>query len=154
VSGMQELMGDVDRFEEAMGTAERPVDPVTEPEWGLVRLRAKLITEEYMETIGAMLSTGLPKELFKQRTREICADMDHAAVSFNIEEVADGLADLIYVCVGAALAFGIPLDRVWAEVQRANMDKVGGERRADGKILKPDGWVPPRIHEAIFGKTA
>lgn len=60
---------------------------------------------------------------------------------------------MIYVLVGAALAFGIPLDRVWSEVQRANMAKLGGARRADGKILKPEGWQPPRIHEAIFGEA-
>lgn len=72
----------------------------------------------------------------------------------DMEEIADGLADLIYVAVGAALEFGIPLDRVWAEVQRSNMAKVDAEtgrvrKRADGKVLKPDGWTPPDIKSAL-----
>ncbi len=70
-------------------------------------------------------------------------------------DVADALADKIYIDVGTALEFGIPLDRVWSEVQRANMAKVGPDgkvmRRADGKILKPEGWSPPDVEKAVFG---
>lgn len=83
---------------------------------------------------------------------ELVAAFDGAEVEENIdlEKLSDGLADLIYVTVGTALEFGIPLDRVWAEVQRANMQKASGPRRADGKVLKPPGWVPPDIHGALW----
>lgn len=67
----------------------------------------------------------------------------------SVEDVADALADLIYVSIGTALEFGIDLRPVWAEVQRSNMDKVGSEVRADGKILKPKGWRPPNIAGAL-----
>ena len=67
----------------------------------------------------------------------------------NMVEVADALADLIYVCIGMALSFGIPLDVIWEEVHRTNMAKEGGGNRADGKILKPEGWEPPRIKEIL-----
>jgi predicted HAD superfamily Cof-like phosphohydrolase len=71
-------------------------------------------------------------------------------------EVADALADMVYIIVGTALEFGIPLDRVWDEVQRSNMakvDPVSGrvEKRADGKVKKPQGWEGPRISEALSG---
>jgi predicted HAD superfamily Cof-like phosphohydrolase len=64
--------------------------------------------------------------------------------------IADAIADLIYVLVGMALEYGIPLDRVWDAVQRSNMakiDPVTGKvrKREDGKILKPEGWQPPDI---------
>jgi len=67
-----------------------------------------------------------------------------------VKALSDGLADLIYVCVGCALEYGIPLDRVGDEVQRSNMAKVDPltgavRRRLDGKILKPEGWTPPDI---------
>ncbi len=73
----------------------------------------------------------------------------------NIIELADALADIIYIVVGTALEFGIPLDRVWTEVQRSNMAKVDpttgkAKHRVDGKILKPEGWTPPDI-VAAFG---
>ena len=69
-----------------------------------------------------------------------------------LAEVADGLADLIYVAVGAALELGIPLAAVWAEVHSANMRKTAGEKRADGKQMKPPGWVGPDVLGAVFGK--
>jgi len=61
--------------------------------------------------------------------------------------LAKELVDVIYVFIGTALRYGIPLDAVWDEVQRSNMAKVSGDvrRRDDGKILKPEGWTPPDI---------
>jgi predicted HAD superfamily Cof-like phosphohydrolase len=72
----------------------------------------------------------------------------------NIVELADALADSIYVIVGTALEYGIPLDRVWQAVQAANMAKVDPatgkvHRRDDGKILKPPDWTPPDIEAAL-----
>ena len=64
-------------------------------------------------------------------------------------DVADGIADLIYVLLGRAIAYGIDLRPVWDEVQRANMSKEGGGKRADGKILKPPGWRAPDINGVI-----
>jgi predicted HAD superfamily Cof-like phosphohydrolase len=68
----------------------------------------------------------------------------------SLPDIADAIADSIYVLVGTALEYGIPLDRVWNAVQAANMaevDPVTGlvRKRTDGKILKPDGWLPPDI---------
>ena len=65
--------------------------------------------------------------------------------------VADALADLAYVTIGAALEWGIPLDRVFAEVHRSNMTKTPGKVRGDGKILKGEGYDPPRIGEVLGG---
>lgn len=88
-------------------------------------LRARLIAEEAMETIEAI-----------QRG--------------DLVEAVDGLCDLIYVCYGAALTFGIKnLDQFIDEVHRTNMLKEGGRTRIDGKILKPDSWEPPRIAAMI-----
>lgn len=64
-------------------------------------------------------------------------------------DVADALADLIYVAIGAAITFGIDLRPVWQAVQATNMAKEGGGVREDGKILKPEGWQPPDIDLAL-----
>jgi len=45
-----------------------------------------------------------------------------------------------------ASEMNLPMHRLWNEVHRANMDKAGGPKRADGKVLKPEGWKPPDIH--------
>ena len=73
--------------------------------------------------------------------------------SFNdLVEVADALADIIYIACGTAVSYGIPLDDVFDEVHRSNMAKlVDGKviRREDGKIQKPEGWTAPDIRSIL-----
>lgn len=61
-------------------------------------LRVKLIEEEFNE-----LQTALDQK--------------------DIIEVADGLADLLYVIYGTAITCGINLDPIFQEVHRSNMSK-------------------------------
>lgn len=72
-----------------------------------------------------------------------------AAVSKNdIVSIADALADIVYVACGTAVTYGIPFDRVFAEVHRSNMTKFGPDGpylRADGKIMKGPDYEPPDI---------
>ena len=73
----------------------------------------------------------------------------------DIVEIADALADIIYIACGTAVSYGIPLDKVFEEVHRSNMAKlVDGKviRREDGKIQKPEGWTPPDIKSIIESK--
>ena len=70
----------------------------------------------------------------------------------NFIEVADALADLIYIACGTAASYGIPLNTIFEEVHRSNMAKlVDGKplKREDGKIIKPEGWKPPDIEKII-----
>src|ERR671926_1228160 len=83
-------------------------------------LRAELIREEAIETIGAILGDDLVGAI-------------------------DGLCDLLVVAYGAALEFGIDLEPFFDEVHASNMAKQGGSVREDGKRLKPEGWLPPDI---------
>ena len=68
--------------------------------------------------------------------------------------IADGLADLLYVVFGTAVAYGIPMDEVFAEVHRSNMTKLGPDGKPiigeEGKRLKGPGYVPPNI-QALVG---
>lgn len=63
--------------------------------------------------------------------------------------IADALADITYVVYGTALTYGIDLDSVLSEVHRSNMSKLGRNgrpiTRADGKVLKPEGYSPPDV---------
>jgi predicted HAD superfamily Cof-like phosphohydrolase len=63
----------------------------------------------------------------------------------DLVEIADALADLLYVTYGAALACGIDLQPIFHAVHQSNMTKVGGEKRADGKVLKPATYQPPNL---------
>lgn len=76
---------------------------------------------------------------------EVNREYKEAYNAGNLVELADAIADSIYVLLGAAIAYGIDLRPVWAEVQRTNMAKVGGPVTPEGKRLKPPGWVKPDI---------
>lgn len=123
---MQHPYNAVDEFHVAFNLprAETPMLPDT----GTRELRKNLLQEEFEEYLAAE------------------ADDD-------IIEVADALADIIYIACGTAVAYGIPLDQVFAEVHRSNMDKLGPDGkpiyREDGKVLKPAGWQPPDIVKAL-----
>lgn len=72
----------------------------------------------------------------------------------DIIGVADALTDILYVTYGAGLAFGIDLDKCFAEVQRSNMTKLGDDGmpiyREDGKVLKGPNYDPPNLKKIIF----
>lgn len=119
-------------FHAAIGSP--PPKTVVQPSLEVLTLRHKLIQEEYeemteaLEELTAVLQTNHP------------ADITHW-----VHE----LTDLLYVTYGAILACGVDADAVFAEVHRANLSKVGGPRRADGKLLKPPGWQPANVRAVI-----
>ena len=79
-----------------------------------------------------------------------------AEQSNDIIKIADALADMCVIILGTAAAYGIPLAEVFDEVHRSNMAKVGPDgtfmRREDGKVLKPEGWMPPNIKAILKTK--
>ena len=70
----------------------------------------------------------------------------------DLAPLAHELVDLLYVSYGALLSLGIDPDAAFAEVHRANMDKAGGPKRADGKQLKPEGWQPADLGRVLLGR--
>ncbi|MCZ7670163.1 MAG: hypothetical protein M5U34_24810 [Chloroflexi bacterium] len=101
-------------------------------------LRQKLIDEEHGEVTAVY--------------HQIITDLQAGA---NLDPVAaltplvHELADLLYVVYGAIETLGIDADAIFQEVHRANLQKAGGPRRADGKILKPPGWQPADVQSVI-----
>lgn len=91
------------------------------------RLRGDLLREEVEEFISA------------------CADENNP----DWPGMIDALIDVIYIAIGGAVTMGVDLEPFWAEVHSANMRKVGGPRRADGKILKRPDWVGPDIEGVL-----
>ena len=119
------MFTDVRDFHQAFG--QRIGDKPELPDENERKLRVKLLREEFREYLDGE--------------------------SFNdLVEVADALADIIYIACGTAVSYGIPLDDVFAEVHRSNMAKlVDGKviRREDGKIQKPEGWTAPDVRGVL-----
>jgi predicted HAD superfamily Cof-like phosphohydrolase len=61
---------------------------------------------------------------------------------------ADALVDLVYVVLGTAAMMGLPWDKLWDDVHRANMTKVKGVTHRNmgfgADIAKPANWVGPQ----------
>ena len=72
----------------------------------------------------------------------------------DLIEIADALADMVYIAYGTAVAYGIRLDKVFEEVHSSNMSKLDANGkpiyREDGKVLKGPNYSPPNI-ETILG---
>lgn len=128
-----------------------------EPQWPgdeRAQLRAALIEEERSELMAALHCAVSPGNEWNPAT----AQLNERDPKGQLCAIAREIVDLIYILVGTALEFGIPLGRVWAVVHRANMAKLGPDgkalKRADGKVIKPDGWLPPDVESAVFGAFA
>lgn len=73
----------------------------------------------------------------------------HAITKGDLLMVDYHLGRLVFAVRTIVEVMPVDLEPFWLEVVRANMAKVGGPIREDGKRLKPAGWTPPD-HEAIY----
>ena len=117
--------------------------------------------KEFMEAFGQEVCTK--PEFPEAQVMELRYDLIHeeleefADAIYNgegsITDVADALADLLYVVYGAGHAFGIDLDKCFAEVHRSNMSKLGADGkpiyREDGKVLKGENYSEPNLGKIL-----
>jgi predicted HAD superfamily Cof-like phosphohydrolase len=101
----------------------------------------------------AMLADKEVRALRRRLLNEEFTEYLQAETKDDLVEIADALADIIYIACGTAVSYGIPLDRVFAEVHRSNMAKLGPNGkpilRDDGKVMKPANWSPPNVSGII-----
>ncbi|MCS4484280.1 nucleoside triphosphate pyrophosphohydrolase family protein [Gleimia sp. 6138-11-ORH1] len=114
-----------------------------------IHMRMGLISEEFAELTGALYGQTARKIIEKANQEAKAADDQ----TRDTVEVADALADLVYVIYGMALECGIDLDAVLAEVQASNLSKLGEDGkpiyREDGKVLKGPGFFPPNVAKVL-----
>lgn len=116
-----------------------------------VRLRARLVAENFFELLDALFGNGSiarpgSPALMRARYQIACVIAD-ATLDVDIVALADACADLDYVVEGTRLEFGIDGRPIAHAVHVSNMAKFGegSHVREDGKIMKPPGWKPPDI---------
>lgn len=114
---------------------------------------------EHPNASGIAHTGRLCPTLLDEEHRELQEALDYHDHSFmdgsdrSERAVARELADLVYVAYTTAWALEIDLDAALREIHRAAMDKVRANVRRpdDGKIIKPPGFVPPDMTEAVRG---
>ena len=85
--------------------------------------------------------------------REELDELRDAIDKKDIKEVADALTDILYVTYGAGHAFGINLDKCFAEVQSSNMSKLGVDGKPiyneKGKVMKGPNYFKPDLKKFV-----
>jgi predicted HAD superfamily Cof-like phosphohydrolase len=106
---------------------------------------------EFMRACGQRVGKwdGEQFDLYLRLIREEATELLDAVAQDNKVKMFDAILDLIVVCIGAGHSAGFPMTAGWKVVTRSNMAKVDPEtgrvrRRADNKILKPEGWEAPQ----------
>ena len=100
----------------------------------LMRLRIRMLNEEFSETLDAYLMQ-------------------------DSEEMIDGLIDLIVIAIGTLDIAGVDVNAAWNQVLTANMAKEVGVKPGRPNTLglpdlrKPTGWKPP-VHADNHGKLS
>ena len=114
---------------------------------------------KFMETFGQELKekAGFPNnkiitlryDLIKEELEELRIAIENK----DIKEVADALTDILYVTYGAGHAFGIDLDKCFAEVQNSNMSKLGLDGKPiyneQGKVMKGPNYFEPDLKKIV-----
>lgn len=117
------------------------------PDSARIRLRLKLISEEFFEFLESVIDS---KKELRYIRENVFNTILYKNINVNMPDLADALADLDYVVEGTRLEFGINGESIANEVHRSNMEKIGGEKRYDGKVLKPKNWKPPNIENELI----
>ena len=113
----------------------------------------------FMETFGQEVKTkpsfstdkinNLRYDLIKEELEELKVAME----SKDLLEVADALTDILYVTYGAGHAFGIDLDKCFAEVQDSNMSKLDKNGKPiyneAGKVMKGPNYFKPNLSKFL-----
>ena len=69
-------------------------------------------------------------------------------------EMLDAMIDILVVTIGAIHSMGADAEGAWKEVMATNFNKIDRQtgkvrKREDGKVLKPQGWVPPNLEPFV-----
>jgi predicted HAD superfamily Cof-like phosphohydrolase len=124
-------------------TPETPGLPSDE----VVRLRYRLVAEEFFETVEALFDdplVGLTIASAKQLVSQVIEKGPISRDPARFVLAADGFLDTSYTAEGAMVSFGIDSDALWDVVHQSNMAKKGGPF-VNGKLCKPLNWTPPDI---------
>lgn len=142
---MSKLREQVIAFHRAYGQPVKDSPEVPEP--SRVRLRLRLITEEYFELLD---SVGLKLPGIKGVIDEC---VGRCVPIVDLPEFADALADIDYLVEGARAEFGVDGGPVADEVHRSNMSKLGPDGRPmvrdDGKVVKGPSYSPPDLARVL-----
>jgi predicted HAD superfamily Cof-like phosphohydrolase len=93
-------------------------------------------------------------DLYVNLIDEEHTELKEAIAAGDKVETLDALIDIIVVTIGAMHSLGVDAEGAWKEVMGSNFAKINREtgmveKREDGKVLKPEYWMPPQLKQYI-----
>lgn len=92
-------------------------------------------------------------DLYFKLIEEELLELKEAIKENNEVEKLDAVIDILVVVSGYGLSRGFDMDGAWKEVMKTNFAKIGNDgkvaKREDGKVMKPEGWVPPDLTKFV-----
>ena len=128
---MNDWPHDINRMHAKFGVHDWLDESTPEKRKELMKLRMRMLTEEYAETMNAYLQG-------------------------DAEEVIDGLIDLCVIAIGTLDIAGVDAHRAWYSVYNANISKSTGVKPGRPNplglpdLIKPEGWEAPD-HSRNYG---
>lgn len=133
---------------------DQNIEDMTAPCDETLRYQAQLIRA----AADTMLELGLKWDALYADRRAICASLlleelaetIVAMANKNNVRLADGVGDLLYVVIGIAVKFKLPLKEIFEEIHASNMSKTWNEN--DPRIRVKDttkGYFPPNLAKVL-----
>lgn len=144
---MSKLLDQVREFHTAAG---QPVlaEP-TVPDIERVRLRLRLVAEEFQELLVA---AGCPEQNTERVFTDVRALFECFKLDVDLVEFVDALCDIQYVVAGTFLECGVDDESCLDNVHASNMSKFPTTVDAMGKIKKGPHYWPPRLDKILVGQ--
>jgi len=110
-----------------------------------------------IETFGTACDQPPSEEnynMYLDLIREETTELEDAIEANDKVEQLDALVDILVVTMGAIRAAGWDGEAAWKEVMDTNFAKIDPDtgkvrKRADGKVLKPEGWKAPELAQFV-----
>lgn len=107
----------------------------------------KDINMQQFELYVALINEEM--EEFENAYAEFLANPEHNVSALT--DVIDGLLDVVVTAKGGLYSLGVPVPAAMEEIWKSNLTKISlcglVEKRADGKVLKPAGYLPPNLKQ-------
>merc|ERR1719461_1888245 len=120
----------------------------------------KMLLDEVLELQATVRPPAQAKQVMNQMLMQAkdCQQIITNDKNQLMGEQADAMVDMWYYSLNAAAKKGMNLSKVFNLVHSANMAKINPAtgkclKRADGKIIKPNGWKAPDITQEMMRQT-
>ena len=133
-------------------------------EWNAPVREAQLLNDEHAPVESHSSPTVIHRDAGMRMSHllnEESNEFRHAVQDYDIPDkqklidVSDALGDQLYILFGTVAQYGLQdkIEAILDEIHKSNLTKLTNgtiKLREDGKVLKPKGYIPPKLIPILF----